>query len=324
MGDEGGQSRGTGALGDDLLALGHHLHRALQGIFADQQQVADQFRDDRLGQSARRFDGDAFRDGLAAIVRRELAHRIVHRGIESRLDTDHLDARVQGLGGGRHARHDPPAADGHHDRLQLGKVRQQLQADRALAGNDQRIVIGMHEGQPLARRHVAGIDGGSVDALPMDQYPGAEACGSLDLGEGCALGHHDGRGNAKALSMMGHALGVIARRHGDNAGRLCLGIEARQLVVGATVLERARVLQVLKLQDHLFGAGRLRQARRADGRGAHDMARNHRSCASDIVNGDGIGLGAHGVCSGNRRNLQSWRPTIVTYWPSCQGRVKSA
>jgi hypothetical protein len=221
-------------------------------------------------------------------------------------------------------RHDPPAADGHYDRLQLGKVRQQLQADRALAGNDQRIVIGMHESQPLARRHVAGIDGGSVDAFPMNQNPGAEACGSLDLGEGRALGHHDGRGNAKTLGMIGHTLGVVARRHGDDTGCLCLGIEARQLVVGAAVLERARVLQVLKLQHHLFGAGCFRQAWRGDGRGAHDMTRNHRSGAADIVDGDGGGLGAHGDCSGNRRNRQSWRPTIVTYRPSCQGRVKSA
>ena len=73
MGDHGGEARGAGALGHQLLLLGQHLHGALQRVLLDQQQLLDQPADDRPGQLARGLDRDALGDGLAAIGRRQIA-----------------------------------------------------------------------------------------------------------------------------------------------------------------------------------------------------------------------------------------------------------
>src|SRR5262249_33078783 len=56
------QPGSASALGDDLLRLGHHLHRLFQRFLLDQQDVAYEPPDDRLGERTRRFHGNALRD----------------------------------------------------------------------------------------------------------------------------------------------------------------------------------------------------------------------------------------------------------------------
>ena len=42
MGEDGREAGGAGALGDDLLRLHQQLHRVLERVFLDQQDVAHQ------------------------------------------------------------------------------------------------------------------------------------------------------------------------------------------------------------------------------------------------------------------------------------------
>src|SRR4029079_5720468 len=102
------------------------------------------------------------------------------------------DAGLQPRGGDGDARQYAAAADGDDDGVEIGEIRQQLQPDGALARDDQGVVGGVGEGEILRCGALAGEDGGGIDAVALQQHPGAEAGGALDLVEGRALGHDDG------------------------------------------------------------------------------------------------------------------------------------
>jgi hypothetical protein len=71
----------------------------------------------------------------------------------------------------------------------------------------------------------------------------------------------DHRAQAQALRVVGHALGMVARAHGDHAARALPGAQLGQLVAGAAFLEGGGELQVLELEEDLR-AGQLRQRAR--------------------------------------------------------------
>ena len=76
--------------------------------------------------------------------------------------------------------------------------------------------------------------------------------------------------------MIGEALGVIARRHGDDAAFPFLPIERRQAVQRAALLECGRELQVLELEPDAAAENAFQRAARVavgDGHGARDRAR---------------------------------------------------
>ena len=58
--------------------------------------------------------------------------RAFHRRIELGLDADQLDVRLDRLGGGRDAGHQPAAADRDDQRVEVGRVRQHFERHRAL------------------------------------------------------------------------------------------------------------------------------------------------------------------------------------------------
>ena len=64
------------------------------------------------------------------------------------LDADHLDLGPRGLHGDRDAGREPAAADRDDDPGEVRHVLEQLQAERALAGDDVRVVERVHERQP--------------------------------------------------------------------------------------------------------------------------------------------------------------------------------
>ena len=103
----------------------------------------------------------------------------------------------------------------------------------------------------------------------------------LDLGKGRALGHHDGRRDAQPSRMIGDALGMVARRHGDDAaGPLGLG-QAEQLVQRPALLEGGGELQILELQPDL-AAGDGRERARLPHRRAHHLSGDRRGGLFDI------------------------------------------
>jgi hypothetical protein len=77
--------------------------------------------------------------------------------------------------------------------------------------HDQRIVVGMDEGEvaPCALGHRVGL--GAVEVLALEDHLGAEALGLLDLHERRVPRHHDRRGNAEPRGVVRHPLRVVAR-----------------------------------------------------------------------------------------------------------------
>ena len=105
--------------------------------------LADLLHRDAVGEQPDLVEPDA------AAGRQRLRHRV---GID-RLDADHLHVGPERLDVGADAGDQPAAADGHEDRRRdSGLCRSISTRDRALAGDDQRIVEGMDEHQAALRR----------------------------------------------------------------------------------------------------------------------------------------------------------------------------
>ena len=60
----------------------------------------------------------------------------------------------------------PAAADRHHQRVQVRDLTEHFQGDRALTGDDEGIVKGVDEDEPLALGELLRVLGGPASASP--------------------------------------------------------------------------------------------------------------------------------------------------------------
>jgi hypothetical protein len=255
------------------------------------QHVRDKLAHHRLGQGAGPLDRDSLGQGAAAGSGRPVVQGLEHGGIHRGLHADDLDLGLEALRRDGVARNEPAPADGDDQDLQLGLCRQHFERDRPLSRNDRGIVVRVDEGKPLLGRPLLGEVRRFSEMGAVKDDPGAEAARLLNLGERRVRRHHDRGHDAKVAAVVGDALGVVARRGGDHAGPHLRILKPVQLVVGAAVLERARVLQVLELEIHL-GAERFRELWCGNQRRLDDHAREDFGCGADVVDGDG-----HRACS---------------------------
>ena len=297
VGQDGGQGRGAGTLGHDLLGLEQAGHRRLDLVLADQQHLGDQRLDHRQGEPARLLDGDALRHRRAAEVGREVVQQAIDRGVERGLDADDLDPGLEVPGRDGAAGDQAAATDRHHQHVEVGHRLEQLEPDRTLAGDDGGIVVGVDEGEPLLLLEPAGVGGGVLEPLAVQDDPGTVLAGALDLGQRREARHDDRGRDAQALGMVGDTLGVVAGRHGDDAAGALLRREAGELDQGTAGLERAGVLEVLQLEPDP-GPGQARQGRRGDAGGHGDRAGDAAAGLLDGGEGDGHGP-SFGASMGN-------------------------
>jgi hypothetical protein len=227
------------------------------------------------------LDRDAFGQGVAADGAAETGDRAAHRRVGIGLHA--VDDDVGALRRDRRgdAGDQAAAADRGDHRIDLGAVFQDFQADGALAGNHQRIVEGVDQGQILFRGVGQGEFLGLAVAFAGTQYRRAQRFGALDLGHRRAHRHHDGGGDAQLSGMPGDALRVISGGHRDHPGAARLRRQADQLDQRAARLEGAGELQVLELQADV-DAGHLGKSRGGDQGGAHHVAPQH-PCAWRMV-----------------------------------------
>ena len=176
--------------------------------------------------------------------------RAGERGGPLGLHGDHPDVRTAGLDRGRDPRDQAPAPGADDDRGDVRALVEDLQADRALPGDD----VGVLEGVDEHRSGPLGVLGGGHErlgeGLPAEPDLGAVGAGGRDLGQRRGLGHEDGGRSAQQPRGQRHALRVVAGAGGDDpAGPLGVG-QPRDARVGAADLERAGALQVLALEPH--------------------------------------------------------------------------
>ena len=214
--------------------------------------------DELHGQIARELHGDTVGNGRGAVRGDELLFREApgDGGRALGLHAVDLHAGIDELHRGGHAREQPAAARRDDNDVHIGQVGEDLQAERALAGDHIRIVIGMEELRALLLADAPRLGVGVVIAVPRQDDLRAVALGGLHLGDGGGLGHHDGRGDAEFLSRIGHALRVVAGGRGHDRAVFALLDERGDFVARAADLEGAGLLPVLVFEvDGAAGHG---------------------------------------------------------------------
>ena len=172
----------------------------------------------------------------------------LHGGRPGGFYADDLHMGVEQLGQGGHSRRQSPAADGYQDDLHVGQVLENLVGDGALAGGQGQVVEGVDVGQPLVLGHLSSQLGGVVKDLAVEDYLGSVVLGVVHLHQGGGGGHDDGGRHSCGLSRVGHPLGVVARRGGDQPPVLLLLGEGADLIVSAPELIGPGGLHVLRLE----------------------------------------------------------------------------
>ena len=159
------------------------------------------------------------------------------------------------------------AADRHIN--DIGRIRalaQDLQADRALAGDHIGIIKGMDEAEAPLLLEPPRFAIGGVVGVAMEQHLGPPGGHGPHLHVRGGDGHHNHCLAPQPLGGQGHPLGVVAGAGGDHAPRKLASAEARHLVVGAAQLEAEHRLQVFPLQQHPVVQAPRQVRRRIQGR----------------------------------------------------------
>ncbi len=176
-----------------------------------------------------------------------------------RLDGDHAPVRC----GRSDSRDEPATARRHQDRLHLGRVFEQLERERALAGHHERVVERMHE-CPAGLADVlveAGERLDRVGRLEVDR--GTVTARRFHLGRAGAGVHDDQAVDPLGRRAPGEGLGVVSGRDPDHASSPLFRAERGELVHDAAGLERARLLEELRLQPDLVAECARCERRRA-------------------------------------------------------------
>ncbi len=226
----------------------------------DEDDVGDERAHDRQRQGADVLHRDALGERGAAERAMLAVERVPERGIERGLRADDLDRRFDRARRDRVAGDEAAPADREDQEIEVGGILQHLERDGALPCDHQRIVIGVHEGEPARLGDRLGADLGFRHGLAFEHHFSATCLRRLDLHERRRYRHDDGGRDVEALAMVGDRLGVVAGGHGDDAARAGGRVEGCKLVERAALLERVGDLQVLVF-DVDIGAGDRRERR---------------------------------------------------------------
>ena len=217
MGQQRGETGGAGALGHRLGAFDQQADGFLDGAFRRDQNAGDAAADHLERDFADVAHGDALGDGGAADRDGPAGEALGHGGVGFDLGAVDGDAGVQRGGGDQAAGEQAAAADRDDQRVEVGDVLQHLQRQRALAGDDAEVVVGVDEHQRMRGGQFPGVGGGFGQGFADQNDIGAPGRGAGDLGRGGEFRHHDGGGDAQQAGVTGDGLGVVAGRHGDDA-----------------------------------------------------------------------------------------------------------
>ena len=179
----------------------------------------------------------------------------------------------------------PPPPTGATQRVDLGRVLQHFQRNRALARDDARIVVGMDEDELPGVGQAMRLGGRLGQRVAVQDDARAVPARVLDLGVGREGRHDDGGRDAEPAGVIGHALGVVAGRHGDDAALLLLVGELQQRVQRPALLERGRELQVLELHPDI-GLGDARERLAAQAGRVHHRIADARGGVLDVLQRD--------------------------------------
>ena len=221
------------------LVLGHEDGLDLAAADLEREVAGERRREpvgDRVGLDAHAVAGrEARGEGLRALGR----------------DADDARAPVERRDD---ARDQAAAAGADDDCLDVRHVLEQLERERPVAGDDERIGVRVDEDAPLLLDDLehAVVGGGGIGRREVDGR--AVAARRLDLERAHALPHLDEAVDALLGGRPRDGLRVVPRRPRDDAALPLLRRERREPVERAARLERARLLEQLRLERDAEGA----------------------------------------------------------------------
>ena len=241
---------GTGPFGNGLAPFQENQDSAGDFRFIDGDDFIDVFLTDIIGQVARCLDGDAIGQSSLAVVGNDLSFfdGFLHGRHVFRLDADDFDLRVDVLSGYGQAGNEAAAANRCDDSIDFGKLFDDFQGNRPLAGNDFRVVEGMDEGIAVFRRQFNGFGCGFIEEIPVEDDIGTVAAGRRNLAQGSVFRHADDGLAAIFAGSQSHALGVVSGRSGDDAFFPFFRGQGSDFVIGPAQFKGACPLEVFQFQ----------------------------------------------------------------------------
>ena len=241
--------------------LDHQPGRVPDLVLADEHEVVQMLPEDLLGQLER----DPGREALGhrrhlAVEQRPRLPGPERGGRGVRLDADDLDLRPDRLGDDAGSGSPAAAADRHDDRIDVGTLLEDLERAGADAGDQERLVAGVHVAVAVLDGEALTMLAGLVEVPPVHDQLGAESAHRRELDRVRGLGHADARGDAMETSCIGDRLPVVSRRCRDQPARALILGELGDEVDAATNLEGTDRLVVLVLHPDL-GTEQLVEAR---------------------------------------------------------------
>jgi hypothetical protein len=196
LGQHGGKPGRAGALRHGLLQGEIGVHRTLEMRLIDEDNVGDERAHDGERQRADVLHRNAFGERGAAERTVLATQRVPERGIERGLGANDLHRRLHRARRDGAACDQPAAADRDHQGIEVEDVLQHLERDGALPRDDQRIVIGVHEGEPALARDALGAHLRLRHAFAVEHDLGAMRLGRLHFHEWRGDRHANGGGDA--------------------------------------------------------------------------------------------------------------------------------
>ena len=188
---------------------------------------------------------------VRALDQRPGLERAGHRAHIGRLAGHNLDRGFQAFECRPHPGTKPTTSDRSHDIIDLRKLREDLETERTLPGNDERVMKGVHIGtsgflhDPLSREKTL------VVIVPLKMNGGSEGLGIRYFHEWRGFRHHDQSRGVEVPGPPGHSLRMIAGTGGDHPAFFLVFGQFRDPVGRATDLEGSDGLERLKLEKHL-------------------------------------------------------------------------
>ena len=109
-----------------------------------------------------------------------------------RFDAVDAAAGTSRLHGGGHPGDEASASDADDDHIDVRHVLDQFEPERAVSGDDLRVVEGMHEGEAFHVSKTLHLRKRVTDVRAMEHDPRPVAEARVDLRANGALRHHDG------------------------------------------------------------------------------------------------------------------------------------
>ena len=231
--------------------------------------------------------GDALGDRGAADFNFLAGKGLGEGGIVFDLDAEHFEFRAQRAGDHGAAGEQAAAAGGGDQHVKVRHVLQHFQRHGTLAGDDGGVVIGVEEEQTVFVGEFMRVGSGFGQGFAVEHHFRAPGGSAGNLGGRRVHRHDDGGFDACELGVARDGLGVVARRHGDDAG-FTFGLgEQGDTVGGTALLEGAGGLEVVVFEVD-FRAGEAGEAVRAQEGGAQYGALDPLGGVLHVLEGDHV------------------------------------